>query len=256
MENKRGFPWALFYFFYGYGTFIYMQELTAEPRELTGKQVKTLRKQGFLPVVLYGYKTSSIALSVRMGDFEKAWNEAGESSLILLKANGGEYNVLIHDVARDPIRGLPIHADFYAVRMDQKIRAHVPVEFVGESPAVKNDGGILIKVRQEVEVEALPKDLPKGLSADISLLASIDSKIHINEIIVPAGVTILADPNDTIALVEKARSEEELATLEQALEETTAEVQTEKEVKMAQEKEKETKEEGEETPPEKKKKEK
>lgn len=219
-----------------------MQEISAKPRKIVGKQVKTLRQEGILPVVLYGYKTPSIALAVHARDFERAWKEAGESSLILLKTESGEFNVLIHDVTRDPIRGSLLHADLYAVRMDQKIRAHVPVTFTGESPAVKNDGGILVKVRQELEVEAFPKDLPKELVADLSLLSGINSKMYVRDIIVPSGVALFVDSNDTIALVEKARSEEELAALEQASEETVTEVKTEKEEKAAQEKKEEVKE--------------
>lgn len=219
-----------------------MQEISAQPRKIVGKRVKTLRQKGVLPVVLYGYKTPSMALTVHTRDFEYAWKEAGESSLILLKTESGEFNVLIHDVTRDPIRGSLLHADLYAVRMDQKIRAHVSVAFTGESPAVKNDGGILVKVRQELEVEAFPKDLPKELIADLSILSGVDSKMCVRDIIVPSEVTLLADSNDTIALVEKARSEEELAALEQASEEIIAEVKTEKEAKAAQEKKEETEE--------------
>lgn len=230
-----------------------MQELNAQPRELTGKKVKTLRQKGLLPVVLYGYQTPATPLIIQTKDFENVWKRAGESSLILLKTGTGEYNVLIHDVTRDPIRGSFLHADFNAVRMDQKIRASVPIEFTGESPAAKNEGGILIKVRQELEVEALPKNLPKECVADLSLLSVIDSRLYIKDIALPEGVKILADLDAVVALVEKARSEEELAALEQAPEETVAEVKTEKEAKAEKEAKETPMEEKQETPEKKQK---
>lgn len=206
--------------------------LTAQPRQERGKRVKHLRTAGILPVVLYGEGIETQPLSVLFKDFEKAYQEAGESTLVTLTVDGAAYTTLIYDVAYDPLRGAPIHADFYAVRMDKTIRTKVPIEFFGESPAVKNEGGILVKVIQELEVEALPNNLPKELRVDLGILASLESKLFIRDIPVPAGVRIFANADDRVAVVEPPRSEEELkATLGTTAEPAVTEVKTEQELK-------------------------
>ena len=153
-----------------------------------GKNVSALRREGILPAVLYGQGVESTPLCVSWKEFEKVLEEAGETSLVTLKLAGGQtHNVLIHDVAKDPLTLKPIHADFYAVRMDKPIEASVPLNFIGESPAVKNEGGILIKVLHELEIEALPKDLPHEIAVDISRLEKIDDKIYVRDVPLPAG---------------------------------------------------------------------
>src|SRR3989338_10472660 len=154
-----------------------MQEIKAKIRTEKDKKTKDLRESGFLPAVVYGEKVKSQSISVPYKDFEKVLKEAGESTLVKLDVDGKPYNVLIYDVQNDPLKGNPIHADFYAVRMDKEIKTKVPIEFFGESPAVKNDGAVFVKVMQEVEIEALPQDLPHGLKADISGLAVFESKL-------------------------------------------------------------------------------
>lgn len=209
-----------------------MVELKAKPRTITGKQVKTLRQEGFLPAVLYGENIPSQPITVPYRDFESVYREAGESSLVKLEVDGKPYTVLIYDITHDPLRGTPLHADFYAVRMDKVIQTKVPLVFNGESPAVKNEGGILIKVRQEVEVEALPQDLPHEIRVDISALEAIGSRISVADIPVLKGVKILAEEEDVVVLIEAPRSEEELAEILQPAEGgAPAEVKTEREVK-------------------------
>ncbi|MBI2640883.1 MAG: 50S ribosomal protein L25 [Candidatus Sungbacteria bacterium] len=209
-----------------------MRELKAKPRTELGKKTNALRRAGFLPAVVYGEGMKSQSISVPYKDFEKAYKEAGESTLLKLEVEGKPYNVLIHDIKNDPLKGYPLHADFYAVRMDKVIRTKVPIEFVGESSAVKNEGGVLVKVMQELEVEALPQDLPHGLRADISALTDFESKIFVKDILLPKGVKVLAGPEEMVALVEPPRSEEELAALAQApVAEAPEEVKTEQELK-------------------------
>lgn len=221
-----------------------MQQLSAKPREITGKRVKNLRKEGFLPAVIYGEGLKSQSIAVPYKDFEKVYKEAGESSLLNLEVDGKSYNVLINDMSNDPLSGKPVHADFYAVKMDKIIRAKVSVEFFGESPAVKNDGGVLVKVMQEIEIEALPKDLPHVLKVDLSILKSLESRILVKDILLPPGVKILENSeDDTIALIEPPRSETELEELKKTEAESgIVDVKTEREVKA----EKKTQEEPEE----------
>lgn len=211
-----------------------MHVLKAEPRTKLGKKVKSLRKRGFLPAVMYGQNTESQPIAVALRDFEKAHSAAGESSLITLEYEGAQHPALIHGIARDPLNDTPIHADFYVVRMDRAIRTNVPLVFVGESPAVKNEGGVLVKAVQEVEVEALPMNLPHELPLDVSLLTALGSHLTVKDVAAPTGVRILADPDEVVAVVEAPRTEEELKALEQApAAEAPAEVKTEQEIKRA-----------------------
>lgn len=210
-------------------------ELKAAIRKETGRKVKPLRKGGVLPAVIYGDGVATQSLSIVYKDFEKAWKQAGESTLIELDVAGKVHNVLIHDIVEDPMKGTFVHADFYAVRMDRVIRTKVPLEFIGESYAVKNEGGILVKVAHELEVEALPKDLPRELTADISSMLVLEARLLVKDIKLPKGVKIIADENEVIAVVERPRSEEELAALSEApVAPEVGEVKTEQEVKRAE----------------------
>lgn len=210
-----------------------MRELTAKPRTELGKKAATLRRAGFLPAVVYGEGSTSEAIAVTLRDFEKVYREAGESSVVMLKVAGGKnLSVLIHDVAYDPITSKPIHADFYSVRMDKEIEAKIPLVFTGESAAVKEEGGILVKVMHEVEVRALPKDLPHEISIDVILLDKIGARIYVRDLKLPKGVKALAEAHEVIALVAAPRSEEELKALETEAVPAAAEVKTEREVKV------------------------
>lgn len=184
-----------------------------------------------LPAVIYGEGIEPTPLAVLKKDFETVLKETGETSLLTLKIkDGGEYNALIHDVAQDPLTLSPIHADFYVVRMDKPIEAKIPVAFHGESPAVKNDNGILVKVLHELEVKALPKDLPHEIIADLALLAHIDDKLHVSDLVLPHGVHAVPPAEEVVALIEPPRAEAELAPAAPA-EAPVSEVKTEREAK-------------------------
>lgn len=207
--------------------------LNATPRTLVGKKSKTLKKGGFLPAVVYGEGVPSQSITVPYKEFEKVYRQAGESTLVTLLIGDTSYNVLIHEVVNDPLRDVPTHADFYAVRMDKLIRTKVPVKFVGESFAVKSEGGILVKVMQEIEIEALPKDLPHEITVDISVLQTINSRLSIAKLTLPAGVKVIAHSEDIVVLVDPPRSEEEMKAeiTSAAPDSPLAEVKTEKEIK-------------------------
>jgi len=210
-----------------------MQELWAELRTQLGRQAKISRAAGLLPAVVYGDGVPSQAIAVSQKEFKKAYHAAGESTLVTLHVAGVPYNVLIHDIARDPVSGNTLHADFYAVRMDKALRAPIPLEFIGESPAIKNEGGVLVKVRHELTVEALPRDLPHSLAVDLAALAAIGDKILLKDITAPRGVKILGPEDEVIAVVEAPRSDEELAALKESPVADIAEVKTEQEEKKA-----------------------
>lgn len=208
-----------------------MQQLQAEPRSQLGKKAASLRKAGMLPAVVYGENVPSQPVAVPFMAFDRALRSAGESTLLELRVGDKPYTVLIHDVSYDPLTTRPTHADFYAVRMDKHLRVTVPVSFAGESPAVKNEGGILVKVAHELEIEAMPGDLPHNLSADLAMLAALGDRILVKDIPAPKGVKILASPDEVIALVEAPRSDEELAALNEAPVAAAAVVETEAELK-------------------------
>ncbi len=189
-------------------------ELKAETREIIGKKVKKLRQAGQIPAVLYGHGLKSLSLTVRAKEFNQIFSQTGETSLVTLMVGGKKHNVLIHDFECDPLTSEILHVDFYEVKLDEKLKAKVPLVFIGESPAVKSEGGILLHGLSEVEVEALPQDLPKEISADISLLNTFEDKVRIKDLVMPAGVKILTEPEIIVASVAPPRSEKELAELE------------------------------------------
>ncbi|MEK7635976.1 MAG: 50S ribosomal protein L25 [Patescibacteria group bacterium] len=189
-------------------------ELTAQKREIFGKKASVLRKQGFVPAELYGHGLDNMHLMVPAKDFSKVFKEAGESTLIKLKINppdgGNEFNVLVHDFQKNHLTDEFSHIDFYSVRMDEKITTSVPLEFIGEAPAVKEMGGILVKAMHEVEIEALPADLPHHINVDISSIKEIGGSIFIKDLNFGKGVKILVEPETVVATVTELAKEEEI----------------------------------------------
>ncbi len=190
-----------------------MQSITAEKRDILGKKTANLRKKGLLPAVVYGKGSKSENIAVKEGEFMKLWRSAGEATIISLEVGKEKKNVLIHEVAVDPLKDNPIHADFYIVDMSKALKVDVPLEFIGESDAVKA-GGILVKVHHELEIEALPKDLPHSIVVDISTLKTFADKITVGDLKIPSGVKATKEQEETVVLVEPPRSEEEIKETE------------------------------------------
>lgn len=163
-----------------------------------------------IPAEFYGRGFPNQTLTVAKGEFEKVLKSAGESTVITLVVDGKKHPSIIHDLQHDSISGETIHVDFYGVHMDEKITAHVPVEFKGEAPAIKAHGGVLNKAVDEIEVEALPADLPHSFVVDVSNLAEIDQSIHVRDIVAPKNVKILLDPEMAIVTVMPPVKEEEI----------------------------------------------
>lgn len=210
-------------------------ELEAEARAVTGHKVKHLRTTGILPAVLYGKGQESIALQLPLKEFERTLKLAGESTLVFLHVGKEVYPTIINDVARHPLTGTPVHADFYKVRLDEKIKAMVPVVFVGESPAVKDLKAIFVRNANELEVEALPADLPHEIEVDISSMAAFGDAVRVKDVKV-AGGQLTANPEDIIATVQEPISEEELeAELAAPTQDVTAVEEIKKEPKPGEE---------------------
>lgn len=198
-------------------------ELTAQKREIFGKKTAALRKRGFVPAELYGHGLANLHLMVPAKDFSKVFKESGESTLIKLKieneprrqgvgvpTEASEFNVLIHDFQKNPLTDEFSHIDFYSVKMDEKITTSVPFEFIGEAPAVKEMGGILVKAMKEVEIEALPVDLPHHISVNISSIKKIGDSIFIKDLNFGKGVKVLVGPETVVATVTELAKEEEV----------------------------------------------
>lgn len=184
--------------------------LRAEPRNITGRKVKSLRREGFVPAVIYGHGFESLPIQVPLKDFEKAYAEAGESSVVYLNLEKESYPIIIQEIARDPVSDKFLHADFYKVRLDEKIKAKIPFNFIGESPAVRDLGGILVKNISEVEVEGFPQDLPHQIDVDISSLKELKGHILVKDLSVSGKLEVKADPETIVVLVQEPISEEEL----------------------------------------------
>lgn len=183
-------------------------KLDIETRNIFGKKLKKAREAGKMPAVFYGRGKETTPFFVEAKSFKKIWKEAGESSIVELEKDRKKFaDVLIHDASFDTLKSEPIHADFYAVEMDKAIRVKVPLVFEGVAPAEKNLGGIIVKVMHEIEVEALPKDLPHELKVDISALATIGSQIAVKDIAASAGVKFIAKPEEIIILAEEHKEE-------------------------------------------------
>jgi large subunit ribosomal protein L25 len=189
--------------------------LTATKRSELGKKVKKLRASGQVPAVVYGHGDKPEAISLESKTVEKVYATAGGNKIIDLKISDGKsQNVLFYDVQHDSRSGAITHADLYRVRMDEKIRTEVPLHFVGESTAVYQDEGTLLKNLEALEIEALPADLPESIEVDISILDDFEKTIHVSDLVIPQGVTLLTDPEELVTKVDAPRSEEELAELD------------------------------------------
>lgn len=190
-----------------------MKTLTATKRSKTDS-LGQVRANGLVPAVVYGASVENTPISVQSAQLLKAWKEAGEASTIALDIEGKKVDVLIHEVQVDPVKGFPIHADFLAVDMNKPVEVEIPLEFIGIAPAEKNGLGTLVKVLYEIEVKALPKDLPTSIKVDVSILETLENQIHVKDLIVPSSVTIKTDGEEVVALVTAAKEEKEEAPVD------------------------------------------
>ncbi len=192
-------------------------QISATP--IVDKPNKT-RAEGDVPAILYGHGTKSQPIKVSYKEFSNVFEQAGYTSLINLslkdpKDSEKENNhiVLIRETQFHPVTEDLLHIDFYQVKMDKPIRTNVPLIFTGESKAVKDLGGVLVRSIDEIEIEALPKDLIHDIEVDTSFLNDFEKAIHIKDLNLPDTVTIFQDEEDVVALVQPPRTEEELAEL-------------------------------------------
>lgn len=181
--------------------------LKAVKRDVTGKQVKALRREGQLPAVIYGRHLEPIAISLEAHAAGLVMSKLTSSSLVTIDLNGKEYPALVRERQRNYIKGNLTHIDFLAVDLTEKIRATVRLEFVGVSGAVKDYNGVLVKNIEKLEVECLPTDLPERIAVDIAALAQVGNSIRVRDLAVSGSIRILNDEDETIAVASAAKTE-------------------------------------------------
>lgn len=208
--------------------------LTAAPRTVLGKAVAALRRSGKIPGIVYG-KAGSQPIVFEVAAFKKTYTVAGESSLVDLVIDGQPRKVLIADVQFDPVTSAPIHADFHEISMTEKLTTDIPVIAEGEAPAVKEQGGILVKNLTAVKVQCLPSDLVHEIRVPLSALKAFGDLIRLRDIAPPPGIAFLIDPDTVVFAVAEPRSEEELKSLEGKVEVDVAAVEVAKKEKKAEE---------------------
>jgi large subunit ribosomal protein L25 len=185
-------------------------ELRTQKREVIGKKVKNLRHEGLVPAVLYGHETDSVPLQVEERELNRVLAQAGGHRLIALKVGRARKRqmALARDVQWDVITGKPLHVDFYAVVMTEKITTEVPLVFVGEAPAADQVGAMVLQGLDEVEIECLPGDLIEAIEVDLSGLEEIDQAIYVGDLRLPPTIDLLTDTEELVAKVTWAAAEE------------------------------------------------
>lgn len=186
-------------------------KLTAQKREIFGRKVKKIRNSGILPANIYGKKTKSLAVQVDLKDFTKVYQDIGETGIVDLEVEGEKENrpILIQNVQKHPVGDTFLHADFHQVILTEKVAATIPVELVGEAPAESQKIGILVQIISEIEVEALPTDLPEHFQVDVSGLQKVDDAILVKDIQVDRKkVELKVNENQILAKIEPPAKEE------------------------------------------------
>jgi large subunit ribosomal protein L25 len=189
------------------------QELEVSKRDVTGKKVRFLRRQGIVPANVYGHGIESTAINVDTRSLKHLLAHTGKTDLISLKLDNSKESirVLMREIQRNPLTDEPLHVDFYQVSMTEKIKAEVPLVFVGEAPVLKKvKNSSILHLLDTLEIEALPDDLPHSFEVDISNLEELDHTIHVKDVPLGPGITLLSDPEQMVVKVAEARKEEEV----------------------------------------------
>jgi large subunit ribosomal protein L25 len=183
-------------------------DLDVQPRSVLGKKVKQLRRAGLVPANVYGHGVESTALQVEAKALEGVLKHATATTLINLKIGDGRRrrSVFVRDIRYSILRHEPEHVDFFAVRMDEPIRAAVPIVFRGEAPAARNADYMLFHPVSAVNVSGLPAELPEALAVDVSGLTEVDQTIHARDLHLPENVHLLDDPDEIIIKVQLVRA--------------------------------------------------
>ena len=194
--------------------------ITLSDRQVIGKKVKVLRREGFVPVHYYGSGIESLSLQASGATLRKVVDEAGANIPVEVDVEGtaGSDICFVREVQWHPVNGALLHVDFMRVDVRQVVTAEVPVVLTGQSEAVRELGGVLIQPFQTLPVEALPLDMPKEVTVDITSLLMFGDAVRVGDIEVEEAFTILRDDDDLLVTVQEPRIEEEIVDEEEELE--------------------------------------
>ncbi len=182
--------------------------LAAEPREVVGKKVAAIRREGLLPAVVFGHGIDSESVSVDAHEFDLLRRHVGQNALIDLSVHGEKARpVLIHGVQVHPVNRRPLHIDLFLVRMTEELTVDVPLVAIGTSLAIENEGGTLLHPIENVRIRALPDHLPQSIEYSIESLVDFDAVIKVSDLTIPEDVTLLNDPEEIVAKVQAPRVE-------------------------------------------------
>ncbi|KKR49380.1 MAG: 50S ribosomal protein L25 [Candidatus Curtissbacteria bacterium GW2011_GWA1_40_16] len=156
--------------------------LSAQKRTVLGRKVKSLRREGMIPAHVFGHKVKTIHVQVKAGEFDKVFEKAGETGIIDLAVDGEKRPVLVKNVQTHPVSDIPLHIDFYQVNLSEKVKVNVPLEIVGEAPAVHKKIGLLLTPVTEIEIEALPADLPEKIEVDVAHFENVGDEIKVKDL--------------------------------------------------------------------------
>ncbi|HEX9056156.1 MAG TPA: 50S ribosomal protein L25 [Ktedonobacterales bacterium] len=212
--------------------------VTIQRREVLGKRVRQLRAKGIIPANIYSHGKPSRAIQIDQNELKHMLASHGGGRLIRLRLDGAEESAIVRHIEHEPRSGRIQHIDFMHVEMTEKLRARVPIRIVGESPAVRTDGGTLLHMVDGLEVECLPRDLPEALELDVSGLDHFDAALHVRDVTLPRGVTLLDNPDEPVVKVAAPRIEEEVAPAPEAAEAEAVEAGEAAETEEAEESEK------------------
>ena len=187
--------------------------IKATKRDVVGKQVKALRREGKLPGVIYGRHTEPVNINLESQTASRALAMLTSSSLVTIDVEGTEYFALVREKQRDYIKNRLLHVDFLAVSLTEKLRTRVDVRFIGVSPAVKDFNAVMVHNLETLEVECLPADLPERIDLDISVLAKPGDGFRVKDVVVPDTIRLLDDPETMVAVATFAKVEEETAAI-------------------------------------------
>ncbi|MCB2202879.1 50S ribosomal protein L25 [bacterium] len=187
--------------------------LNANKRTLKGKQVKSLRRDGILPAIIYGRigkeQIDPILIQMNLHEASKIINTLTGSSLVNIDVDGKEYPVVVREIQKDIIYGTLRHVDFMAVSLTEKLQTAVPIELIGQAPAELNMAAVVVTGISELEIECLPQDMPERIEVDATVLEDMDSVIYVKDLDLPDNIDVLTDPEELIAGVTYVTIEEE-----------------------------------------------
>jgi large subunit ribosomal protein L25 len=182
--------------------------IKATRRDVTGKQVKALRREGRLPAVIYGHNVEPIAISLDAHEASLMLPKLSSSTILTLDVEGEMHETLVREKQRDYVKNRLLHVDFLVISMTEKIRSQVRVDMAGTAPAVKAHEAVIVQNLNQVEVEALPRDLPERYTIDIESLTEIGNAIYVRDLPQSDKVTILTDPDEILVMATGAAPEE------------------------------------------------